>query len=73
MPGPDGIELDRVIARFTERPRIVLVRAYDEHAVDAFALEATDYAMKPVASGTDQRSGAPHRRGETDRRPRIER
>ncbi|SRR5580765_351694 len=48
MPGLDGIELARVIARFADRPAVVFVTAYDEHAVDAFALAATDYVMKPV-------------------------
>ncbi|MDO5503348.1 MAG: LytTR family DNA-binding domain-containing protein [Actinomycetia bacterium] len=48
MPGLDGMELARVIARFAQRPQIVFVTAYDEHAVDAFAVAATDYVMKPV-------------------------
>lgn len=48
MPGLDGMELARVIARFAERPQIVFVTAYDVHAVDAFAVNATDYVMKPV-------------------------
>jgi DNA-binding LytR/AlgR family response regulator len=48
MPGLDGMELARVLARFAERPQVVFVTAYDEHAVDAFAIEATDYVMKPV-------------------------
>jgi DNA-binding LytR/AlgR family response regulator len=48
MPGPDGMHLARVLARFAERPQIVFVTAYDEHAVDAFELRATDYVMKPV-------------------------
>ena len=48
MPGFDGIELARIIARFADRPAVVFVTAYDEHAVDAFALAATDYVMKPV-------------------------
>ena len=48
MPGLDGLDLARVLARFTSRPRIVFVTAYDEHAVDAFQLQATDYVMKPV-------------------------
>jgi DNA-binding LytR/AlgR family response regulator len=30
------------------RPQIVFVTAHDQHAVDAFALAATDYVMKPV-------------------------
>ena len=48
MPGLDGMALARVIARFRVRPQIVFVTAHDEHAVDAFALAATDYVMKPV-------------------------
>ena len=48
MPGLDGMALARVISRFTVRPQIVFVTAHDEHAVDAFAVDATDYVMKPV-------------------------
>jgi DNA-binding LytR/AlgR family response regulator len=48
MPGLDGLELGRIVSRFADRPKIVFVTAYDEHAVDAFELQATDYVMKPV-------------------------
>ncbi|GAA1688762.1 LytTR family DNA-binding domain-containing protein [Kribbella yunnanensis] len=48
MPGLDGIDLARVLSKFASRPQIVFVTAYDEHAVQAFELEATDYVMKPV-------------------------
>ncbi len=48
MPGLDGMDLARVIARFTQRPHVVFVTAHDEHAVDAFAVDAVDYVMKPV-------------------------
>jgi DNA-binding LytR/AlgR family response regulator len=48
MPGLDGIALAKVVGRFAERPQVVFVTAYDEHAVDAFALDAADYVMKPV-------------------------
>jgi DNA-binding LytR/AlgR family response regulator len=37
-----------VLARFADRPQVVFVTAYDEHAVDAFEVSATDYVMKPV-------------------------
>lgn len=50
MPGLDGMELARVIARFSDRPQVVFVTAHDQHAVDAFAVDATDYVMKPVRS-----------------------
>jgi DNA-binding LytR/AlgR family response regulator len=48
MPGLDGMALARVISRFADRPQIVFVTAHDQHAVDAFAVDATDYVMKPV-------------------------
>jgi DNA-binding LytR/AlgR family response regulator len=48
MPGLDGLDLARILARFTHRPQIVFVTAYDRHAIEAFDLNATDYVMKPV-------------------------
>jgi DNA-binding LytR/AlgR family response regulator len=48
MPGLDGMDLARVLARFAHRPQVVFVTAYDAHAVDAFEVRATDYVMKPV-------------------------
>lgn len=48
MPGLDGLDLARVLARFARRPHVVFVTAYDEHAVDAFEVRAVDYVMKPV-------------------------
>jgi DNA-binding LytR/AlgR family response regulator len=48
MPGLDGLDVARVLARFKEPPRVVFVTAYDEHAVEAFELRAVDYLLKPV-------------------------
>ncbi|MGZ4501725.1 MAG: LytR/AlgR family response regulator transcription factor [Nocardioidaceae bacterium] len=48
MPGLDGIDLARVLARFKEPPAVVFVTAHDEHAVDAFDVHAVDYVLKPV-------------------------
>ncbi|MEV6598917.1 LytTR family DNA-binding domain-containing protein [Actinoplanes sp. NPDC051346] len=48
MPGLDGMELARVLRRFARPPAIVFVTAYDDGAVDAFALGVTDYVRKPV-------------------------
>lgn len=48
MPGLDGLELARVLARFRARPQVVFVTAYDDAAVDAFALRAVDYLLKPL-------------------------
>ncbi len=47
MPGLDGLELARLLARFARPPAVVFVTAYDA-AVDAFALQATDYLLKPL-------------------------
>jgi DNA-binding LytR/AlgR family response regulator len=48
MPGLDGLELARLLARFARPPEVVFVTAYDEHAVEAFEVRATDYLLKPV-------------------------
>jgi DNA-binding LytR/AlgR family response regulator len=48
MPDLDGLALAKVLSRFAQRPQIVFVTAYDEHAVTAFELQVTDYVMKPV-------------------------
>ena len=48
MPGLDGLEVARVLARFRRPPRVVFVTAYEEHAVEAFDLRADDYLLKPV-------------------------
>lgn len=48
MPGLDGMELARVLRRFARPPAIVFVTAYDDGAVDAFDLGATDYVRKPI-------------------------
>lgn len=48
MPGLDGTVLGRVLAQFARAPQIVYVTAYEEHAVDAFEIKATDYILKPV-------------------------
>ena len=48
MPGLSGLELAQVLSRFKHPPRIVFVTAHEEHAVDAFELQAVDYVLKPV-------------------------
>lgn len=48
MPGLDGLDVARVLARFRTPPAVVFVTAYDEHAVEAFDLRAVDYLLKPV-------------------------
>jgi DNA-binding LytR/AlgR family response regulator len=48
MPGLDGLELARVLSRFARPPEIVFVTAFEQHAVEAFELQAVDYLLKPV-------------------------
>lgn len=48
MPGLDGVELARVLRQFADPPDVVFVTAYESAAVEAFALGAVDYVMKPV-------------------------
>lgn len=49
MPGLTGLELADVVGALPQRPAIVFVTAYEEHAVRAFELGAVDYLMKPVS------------------------
>ena len=48
MPGMDGLGLARVLGRFARPPQIVFVTAYEEAALDAFAVGAVDYLLKPL-------------------------
>jgi DNA-binding LytR/AlgR family response regulator len=49
MPGLSGLEAVKVIKRANPRPHVVFVTAYEEHAVEAFEVEADDYLLKPVS------------------------
>ncbi|MDQ1517405.1 MAG: hypothetical protein QOE80_3235, partial [Actinomycetota bacterium] len=66
MPGLDGLELARVLSRFARPPEIVFVTAFEQHAVEAFELQAVDYLLKPVRaerlSDAIRRLGVPARR-----------
>ncbi|WP_380169440.1 LytR/AlgR family response regulator transcription factor [Jannaschia sp. R86511] len=48
MPGLDGLDLTRAVARLAAPPAVVFVTAHDEHAVAAFDLQVADYVLKPV-------------------------
>ncbi len=48
LPGMSGIEALTVINNLPHRPRVVFVTAFDDHALRAFELGATDYVVKPV-------------------------
>ena len=49
MPGGEGgIELARRLGALPARPTVVFVTAHDDRALQAFAVEAVDYVLKPV-------------------------
>ena len=48
MPGLSGLDAARLIRESPGRPVVVFVTAYERYAVDAFAVEALDYVLKPV-------------------------
>ncbi|OIJ99925.1 DNA-binding response regulator [Streptomyces sp. MUSC 14] len=48
MPGPDGLELARLLGGSAAPPLIVFVTAHDDFAVRAFDLKAVDYLLKPL-------------------------
>ena len=48
MPGLDGLDLTRAVARLPGPPAVVFVTAHEEHAVEAFDLQVVDYVLKPV-------------------------
>mgnify|MGYP001239616523 CR=1 FL=1 len=50
MPGLDGIEVARRLARNPSPPAIIFVTAHESFAVEAFDLDAVDYVLKPVAA-----------------------
>lgn len=49
MPGLDGIGVAKALEKLDKRPAIIFCTAFDQYAVAAFDLAATDYLLKPVA------------------------
>jgi two-component system response regulator AlgR len=48
MPGLSGTAVAAKLASLPVRPQIVFCTAYEQHALSAFELGATDYLLKPV-------------------------
>jgi two-component system, LytTR family, response regulator LytT len=48
MPGISGLDLARLVGRFAHPPDVVFVTAYEQHAVEAFDMAATDFLRKPI-------------------------
>ncbi|WP_016747305.1 LytR/AlgR family response regulator transcription factor [Rhizorhabdus wittichii] len=71
MPGLDGIGVAKAIEKAEQRPAIIFCTAFDQYAVTAFDLSATDYLLKPVAQ--DRLARAVSRVVERRREPADER
>ena len=69
MPGLNGFEVARrLLERGQEPPALVFVTAFDQHAIEAFEVNAVDYLLKPVEAGRlDQALDRARRRVESDR------
>ncbi len=51
MPGLGGFEVARrLLEHEEEAPALVFVTAFDQHAIEAFEVNAVDYLLKPVES-----------------------
>jgi two-component system response regulator AlgR len=48
MPRMSGLELATHLERLQKPPAVIFTTAYDNHAVQAFELNAIDYLLKPV-------------------------
>src|SRR5882672_4455536 len=48
MPGLTGFEVARRMLEARAASHIIFVTAYDQHAIEAFEVNAVDYLLKPV-------------------------
>src|SRR2546430_8203296 len=48
MPGLTGFEVARRMLDTNAPSHIIFVTAYDQHAIEAFEVNAVDYLLKPV-------------------------
>src|SRR5947208_1989609 len=51
MPGLTGFEVARRLVDGRAASQIIFVTAYDQHAIEAFEVNAVDYLLKPVEQG----------------------
>ena len=50
MPGMDGLEAARHISQMDSPPAVIFCTAFEEHAIEAFDVQAVGYLLKPVRS-----------------------
>ena len=48
MPGMDGLEAAMHLMGMENPPAVIFTTAYDQHALDAFDVNAVDYLLKPI-------------------------
>lgn len=74
MPEMDGLSVAKHLAARTDPPAVIFVTAHDNHAVEAFDLDAVDYVLKPVEKDRLDRAigRALARRGGGESRPDAE-
>ena len=70
MPGLSGFEVARrLLEREDETPALVFVTAFDQHAIEAFEVNAVDYLLKPVDAGRLEQALTRARRRLSSERP----
>src|SRR4026208_2403329 len=71
MPGLTGFEVARrLLQRDDESPALIFVTAFDQHAIQAFEVNAVDYLLKPVdATRLEQAMQRARRRLSAERTP----
>src|ERR687895_1700920 len=70
MPGLTGFEVARRLLEDQQAPAVVFVTAFDQHAIEAFEVNAVDYLLKPVDAGRlEQALARARRRLSSDRVP----
>lgn len=48
MPGMDGLEAAMHLMNMDSPPGVIFTTAYDQHALNAFEVNAVDYLLKPI-------------------------
>jgi two-component system response regulator LytT len=69
MPGLTGFEVARKLVEDEQAPAVVFVTAYDQHAIEAFEVNAVDYLLKPVDAARLEQAVQRARKRLTSERP----